>query len=66
MGTCRYLGVPFLKKAELWVSVFALCAELWVPFEEICRVMMCKQTGLHNIKGLKVATTILMEHFVKL
>ena len=37
-----FRGTFFKKNAELWVSVFALCAELWVPFEEICRVMMCK------------------------
>ena len=39
-GTCHYLGVPFfLKNADLSVSVFEIYAELWVPFEETCRIM---------------------------
>ena len=34
-----FRGAFFLKSAELWVSVFEICAELWVPFEEKCRIM---------------------------
>ena len=29
----------FLKSAELSVSVYEICVELWVPFEEPCRIM---------------------------
>ena len=32
-------GTFFLKRAELSVSSSLICAELWVPFEETCRVM---------------------------
>ena len=35
-STCRdvplFRGTFFPKNAEFWVSVFKLCAELWVPF----------------------------------
>ena len=42
---CGYGGVPlfrgalFLKRTELSASVFRTSAELWVPFEETCRIM---------------------------
>ena len=29
----------FLKSAQLSVSVFEICAELWVQFEETCRII---------------------------
>ena len=44
-----FRGTFFLKSAELSVSVFEICAELWVPFEESCRIM---GTILENIAKL--------------
>ena len=38
-GMCHYLGVLFLKSAELAVSVFEICPELCVQFEERYRNM---------------------------
>ena len=41
----RYGDVPFfrgnlfLKSAELSISLFEICAELWVPFEETYSIM---------------------------
>ena len=34
-----FRGIFFLKRAELSVSFFRICAELWVPAEETCRIM---------------------------
>ena len=34
-----FRNVFFLKRAELLVSFFGVCAELWVPFEEVYRIM---------------------------
>ena len=34
-----FRGAFFLKSAELLVSIFEICAELWVQFEETCRIM---------------------------
>ena len=34
-----FKGTFFLESAELSVSIFEICAELWVPFEETCRIM---------------------------
>ena len=36
-----FRGTFFLKSAELWVSVFEIFAELWLPFEDKCRIMGC-------------------------
>ena len=33
-----FRGTFFLKSAELSVSVFEIFTELWVPFEETCRI----------------------------
>ena len=38
-GTCHYLGEIFSESAKLSVSFFETCAEIWVPFEETCRIM---------------------------
>ena len=32
-------GSFFLKSAECCVSLFEICAEFWVPFEEKCKIM---------------------------
>ena len=32
-------GTFFLKRAELSVSFYRICAELWVPVKETCRIM---------------------------
>ena len=34
-----FRGTFFLKSSELSVSVFDICAELKVPFKEMCRIM---------------------------
>ena len=34
---CR--GTFFLKGAEVSVSFFRICVELWVPFEAACRII---------------------------
>ena len=34
-----FRGTFFLKSTELSVSVFEICAEPWVLFEETCRIM---------------------------
>ena len=34
-----FRGTFFLKSAVLSVSVFKICAELYVPFEETCRII---------------------------
>ena len=40
MGICYYLAVHFLlQRAELSVSAFRICAGLWLPFEERCRIV---------------------------
>ena len=31
-----FTGTVFLKSAEICVSVFEICAKLWVPVEETC------------------------------
>ena len=38
-GRAIISGYFFLKSAELSVSVLEICAELWVPFKETCRLM---------------------------
>ena len=32
-------GTYFQKSAELSVSLYEICAELWVPFEDTCKII---------------------------
>ena len=45
-GTCHYLGVPFFRKVHNYFQkryqffiYVRVPFELWVPFEETCRIM---------------------------
>ncbi len=38
-GVPLFRGIFFLKSAELSISFLDVCVELWVPFEETCRIM---------------------------
>ena len=44
-------GTFSLKSAELSASVFEICADIWVPFEETCRIMGTISENVSKLLG---------------
>ena len=58
---CHYLGVLFfLKRAEL--SFFRICVQLWIPFEDTCRIMgtILRKCGIDCQEEQRICKSCLM------
>ena len=55
----HYLGVLFLEKGGIIGIIFRISAEIWLPFEESCRIMVTilEKHGEKSFIGKKLYET---------